>query len=378
MKYLYLLLLASSVDSLFWPDLYRTLASENAKSNLIYSPVSIEFMMGLVYMAAGGKTAQEIRNVFKLPENKSHVVNSYRQFFTGLRGREKVLILHMANRIYVNRKYRLEPEFNKLVVKAFKGSARSIRLNDPVRACLIINSWILNRTRGMIGHIVSPSDLHPDTSAFLLSAIYFKAQWQYNFPADQTHAADFHVSADKVILVEMMTLSATLSSAYLEDLDAKVIELPYLNSTLSMRIYLPNGIEGLTKVEEKAGLLSHKLQKNSVNVKLPKFKIESSAQLRGIFEKKGIRDVFKPSADLNGLVLDSGARIDKIVQKAFLKVDERGTKASAATGVLIRRKKSIDNLQLPPMDFVADHPFSYVIHDHDAIYFQGHIVEPRW
>ncbi|XP_039227047.1 serine protease inhibitor 42Dd [Drosophila yakuba] len=378
MKYLYLLLLASPVASLFWQDFYRTLAAENAKRNLIYSPVSIELMMGLVYMAAGGKTAQEFRNVFKLPENKSHVVESYRPVFAGLRSRPKVHILQMVNRIYVNHKYRLVPEFNQVVQKGFKAKAKLIYLDDPVRASLMVNSWISKRTRGVIRHIVSPNDLDPDISAFLVNAIYFKGQWQHDFAADQTHLADFHVSEDKIIQVEMMTLSASLFCAYLADLDAKVIELNYLNSTLSMRIFLPNRIGGLRKVEEKTGLLNYRLQKNDVNVKLPKFKIESSAQLRGIFEKLGIRDVFKPSADLNGLVLDSGAKIDKIVQKAFLKVDERGTKASAATGVLIRRKKSIDNLKPPPMEFVADHPFSYVIHDRDAIYFQGHIVEPQW
>jgi len=50
------------------------------------------------------------------------------------------------------------------------------------------------------------------------------------------------------------------------------------------------------------------------------------------FPQLGILDVFKPSADLNGLVLESGAKIDKIVQKAFLKIDEKGGEASAATG----------------------------------------------
>ncbi|EDV59230.1 serine protease inhibitor 42Dd [Drosophila erecta] len=378
MKYLYLLLLASSVSSLFWEDFYRTLASENAERNLIYSPLSVDIMMGMVYMAAGGNTAQEFRNVFKLSENKSQVANSYRKLFAGIRSREKVLFLHIANRIYVNRKYRLVPEFNEVVRRAFKAKAKSIRLDGPVSASLIVNSWILNRTRGMIRNIVSPSDLNPDTSAFLVNAIYMKGQWVFDFQADQTHEADFQVSPDKIIQVKMMTLSASLFSADLEDLDAKVIELPYRNSTLSMRIFLPNRVDGLRKLEENIGLLKPNLQKNSVNVKLPKFKIESSVQLKGILEKLGIRDVFKPTADLKGLVLESGAKIDRIVQKAFLKVDERGAKASAATGVLIRPKKSIDNMKLPPMEFIADHPFSYVIHDHDVIYFRGHIVEPHW
>eukprot|EP00099_Drosophila_melanogaster_P007544 NP_001260209.1 serpin 28B, isoform B [Drosophila melanogaster] len=378
MKYLYLLLLATSVESGFWEDFYRILASQNAKRNLIYSPISAEIIMSMVYMASGGKTFEELRNVLKFSENKTLVANNYRSLLSDLKRRETFIILHMANRIYVNKKYCLVPEFNQLARKAFKAKAKSIRLDDPVSASAIVNSWILNRTRGMIRNIVLPKDFNSDTSAFLVNAIYFKGQWLYNFKADQTHIADFYVSANEIIPVKMMTLSASLLSGYIDDIDAKIIELPYWNSTLSMRIILPNSVDGLRKLKEKVGFIDYHLEKKSVNVKLPKFKIESKAQLKGIFENLGILDVFKPSADLNGLVLESGAKIDKIVQKAFLKIDEKGGEASAATGVLTRRKKSIDNLIQPPMEFIADHPFFYVIHDNKVIYFQGHIVEPRW
>ncbi|EDW52007.1 GM16481 [Drosophila sechellia] len=373
-----LILLATSVESGFWEDFYRILSSENAKKNLIYSPISAEIIMSMVYMAAGGKTFEELKNAWKFSENKTLVANNYRSLLNDLKRREKAIILHLAIRIYVNKKYCLVPEFNEVARKAFKAKAKSIRLDDPVSASAIVNSWILNRTRGIIRNIVSPKDLDPDTSAFLVNAIYFKGQWLYKFQADQTHVADFHVSAKEIIPVKMMTLSASLLSADIDDIDAKVIELPYWNSTLSMRIILPNSVDGLRKLEEKVGFIDYHLEKKSVNVMLPKFKIECSAQLKGIFENLGIRDVFKPSADLNGLVVESGAKIEKIVQKAFLKIDEKGGEASAATGVLTRRKKSIDNLRLPPMEFIVDHPFFYVIHDNKVIYFQGHIVQPQW
>lgn len=283
-----LLLLATSVESGFWEDFYRILASQNAKRNLIYSPISAEIIMSMVYMASGGKTFEELRNVLKFSENKTLVANNYRSLLNDLKRRETFIILHMANRIYVNKKYCLVPEFNQLARKAFKAKAKSIRLDDPVSASAIVNSWILNRTRGMIRNIVLPKDFNSDTSAFLVNAIYFKGQWLYNFKADQTHIADFYVSANEIIPVKMMTLSASLLSGYIDDIDAKIIELPYWNSTLSMRIILPNSVDGLRKLEEKVGFIDYHLEKKSVNVKLPKFKIESRAQLKGIFENVSI------------------------------------------------------------------------------------------
>ncbi|XP_052851040.1 serine protease inhibitor 42Dd [Drosophila gunungcola] len=331
----------------------------------------------MAYMAAGGKTAQELRKTLKLPEDKNELASKYREFFANLEGREKAVILDLANRIYVNGKYRLVPEFNQVLQNSFKADAKAISVDDPVKAASIVNNWVSNKTRGKIGEMVSPTDMNSDLSAILVNAIYFKGQWKHEFNADQTHTADFQVSVEKSVPVQMMTLSGSFGAAYLHDLDAKVIELPYRNSSLSMRIFLPNKIDGLSELEEKIAGLSVLLRKSTVNVKVPKFKIKFNTQLKAILQKLGIRDAFKPSANFEGLVMGSGIKMDKVVQKAYLKVDEKGSKATAATGSLIRRKKSVGLPNPLPMEFVADHPFAYIIRDRSTIYFQGHIVKPQ-
>ncbi|XP_041674306.1 serine protease inhibitor 42Dd [Drosophila eugracilis] len=377
MKYLNLILLASSVACRFSDDFYQILAKENAHKNLIASPISVEIVLSMMYIAAGGKTAKELRNTLHLAEDKEDVADSYREFFTSLQEREKSVSLHLTNRIYVNRKYRLVPDFNKLVQKSFKAKAKAINMENPINASSIVNGWVAKQTRGKITDIVAPSDMHSDLSTLLVNAIYFEGHWQHQFQVDQSNEEDFHISIDKIIPVEMMTFSGHLMAANLDDLDAKVIELPYRKSNLSMRIFLPNQIDGLMKLEEKLSGFSRVLQRTSVNVKLPKFKIKFTTQLSSVLKKLGIRDAFENSADFEGLVSGTGVKIDKIIQKAFLKVDESGSQAAAATGVHIRRKRSLDNLQ-PPMNFIADHQFAYVIRDHKTVFFQGHIVEPHW
>ncbi|XP_017115498.2 serine protease inhibitor 42Dd [Drosophila elegans] len=377
MKYLYLIILVSLVTCRFSEDFYRILAKENAKKNLISSPFSVEITLSMVYMAAGGKTAQELRKTLKLPEDKNELVSKYTEFFANLEGREKAVILDLANRIYVNGKYRLVPEFNQVLQNSFKADAKAISVDDPVKAASNVNNWVSNKTRGKIREMVSPTDMNSFLSAILVNAIYFKGQWKHEFNADQTHTADFQVSVEKSVPVQMMTLSGSFGTAYLHDLDAKVIELPYRNSSLSMRIFLPNKIDGLSELEEQIAGLSILLRKSPVNIKLPKFKIKFNTQLKAILQKLGIREAFKPSANFQDLVMGSGIKIDKVVQKAYLKVDEKGSKAAAATGVLIRRKKSVGLPPPLPMEFVVDHPFAYIIRDQSTIYFQGHIVKPQ-
>ncbi|XP_016974578.1 serine protease inhibitor 42Dd [Drosophila rhopaloa] len=377
MKYLSLILLATSVSCRFSEDFYGILAKENAKKNIISSPLSVEIIMSVVYMAAGGRTSQELRKSLRLPVDKKDVARKYKEFFANIQGREKEVILDMANRIYMNRKYRLVPEFNLLVRESFKADAKAISVDDPGGAASVVNNWVSNQTRGKIQHIVSSSDMNSDLSAILVNAIYFKGIWKHEFNADQTHTAEFHVSTEESVPVQLMSLSGSFRAAFLHNLDAKVIELPYRNSSLSMRIFLPNRIDGLSKLEEQIAGFSITLRKSTVNIKLPKFKIKFGTQLKAILQKLGIREVFKPSANLKGLVMGSDVKIDKVVQKAYLKVDEKGSKAAASTGVLIRRKKSVGLPQQLPMEFIADHPFVYVICDQNTIYFQGHIVKPQ-
>jgi serpin B len=78
------------------------------------------------------------------------------------------------------------------------------------------------------------------------------------------------------------------------------------------------------------------------------------------------------TADFSGM---NGRRYDLfislIVHEAFIEVDEQGTEAAAATGVVMKRGGR------PPV-FRADHPFIYLIRDRHtgSIVFLGRIIHP--
>nr|CAB63097.1 serine protease inhibitor (serpin-2) [Drosophila melanogaster] len=374
MKHLCLLLLATSVSCRFADDFYQLLAKENAANNLISSPLSVEIALSMAYMGARSKTAQEMRNVLKLPDDKKEVAAKYKDLLSKLEGREKVATLSLANRIYVNKKFQLVPSYNQMVKDSFMAEAEAIDIVDPNKASSIVNNWVDNQTRGKIKDLVSSNDMSK-MELIVLNAIYFKGQWEYKFNPKLTKKRNFRVSDQKSVPVEMMSLFQSFRAAHDSELGAKIIELPYRNSSLSMLIFLPDQVDGLSELEKKIVGFKPKLSKMDVTLRLPKFKIEFFAQLNKILVAMGIQDAFEKSADFKDLVENSNVHVKKVIHKAFIEVNEEGAEAAAATALLfVRLSVPMPSSQ---MVFNADHPFAYVIRDRETIYFQGHFVKPN-
>uniref|UniRef100_A0A6P4FP78 Heterochromatin-associated protein MENT-like n=1 Tax=Drosophila rhopaloa TaxID=1041015 RepID=A0A6P4FP78_DRORH len=372
MKYLFLMLLGTSVTAQFTSNFYKILATDTLDKNLATSPISIEILMRMVYMGAGGSTAQELRKVLKLPADKKEVAEKYKKLLTNLEGRKRLAILDLANRIYVSDEYQLNSEYNKLVKDSFKAEAKTINFKSLGNAVSIVNKWVNDQTSGRIRDIVSPKDLGADLKVALLSGINFKAQWQYKFDPKKTFIADFHVTAKKRVPVEMMTLIGYFEVKLSFRLDAHMIELPFRDSSLSMFIFLPFKVDGLKKLVPKIGTYFYsRPEKEKVVLKLPKFKIEYSADLSRVLEKMGMRDTFGGSADLSGLLNSSKVPINKVFQKAFIELDEKG--AEEPTVPVDRPCRQCE------WDFNAEHPFAYVIRDREqnTTYLQGHFVNPE-
>ncbi|KAI8043342.1 hypothetical protein M5D96_004671 [Drosophila gunungcola] len=359
-----------SVAGQFVSDFYKRFAKDNLDKNICISPFSVEILMHMVYMGAGGKTAQELRKILKPPPNESQVAPRFKDILTNLEVNENEVIL--ANRIYVNDEYQLVSGYNELVKDSFKAEAQTINLKNSDNAASVVNKWAIEVSSGRIRNIVSPNDMKPDLKVALLSAIYFKPEWLYKFNPKDTYIADFHVTAQKRIPVEMMRMSGNFGVKITFRLNAQYIYLPLRNSNLTMVIFLPLEVDGLEKVEKRISTYFFRtIHKEYVDLRLPKFKIEFSADVKNILGKMGIRDAFESSADLSGLVKPSKAPINKVFQKASFEVDEEG-----------------DDEDTPPIEeynkcagcgqweFIAEHPFAYLIRDQHTTYIQGHVVNP--
>ncbi|KAG8330018.1 serine-type endopeptidase inhibitor activity protein [Homalodisca vitripennis] len=300
-------------------------------------------------------------------------------------------VLKLANRMFVEKTAGVLETFQKNAEKYFLSPAESVDfMKDTENARVHINSWVEDQTNKKITNLLAPGILSCDTRLVLVNAIHFKANWSKQFQEKDTKEQPFHVSKTKSVPIQMMNIKKKFGFVHDKDLEAKILELEYEGGHFRMLVILPDEIDGLAKLEEKLEKvnLSDKIkymQQPTVTVALPKFKMEETMDLNDILKSMGVETMFSQKANFSG-ISDVPLVVSKVVQKAFVEVNEKGTEAAAATGensrgiihrcVVVHRHGSVaqwisgqsplchpHNLDIEeePEEFIADHPFAFVI-----------------
>ena len=171
----------------------------------------------------------------------------------------------------------------------------------------------------------------------------------------------------------------------LNQLDAMALEIPYDGHRLTMMFILPNQKNGLKKLEEEfenvdLSLIARTKMtrfEKEVSIAIPKFKVESSLNLKDSLQRIGLKHMFDvKQADFSGMTDTKELFVSEVIQKAFIEVTEEGTEASAATATNFQQKSSFNNKNTP--EFICDHPFVFMLKDNltRMILFTGKITNP--
>ncbi|NXY86791.1 SPB11 protein, partial [Alcedo cyanopectus] len=186
--------------------------------------------------------------------------------------------------------------------------------------------------------------------------------------------------------VQMMYQKGTFKLGYIVELDAQVLELPYAQKSLSMIILLPgdtaagsaSGLEQIesTMTSDHLALCScsEHMAETTVEVFLPRLKLESTFNLNEVLQEMGMTDIFTESkADLSAMSSEKSLVLSNVVHKTYMEVTEEGTTAAAGTGATIVRR----SLPLTEV-FMADHPFLFFIRHNptSTIIFFGKLCSP--
>jgi serpin B len=212
----------------------------------------------------------------------------------------------------------------------------------------------------------------------LTNAIYFKGKWVNEFDKADTKEETFH-APDEEIKVQMMHQFEKLTA--FEGLGLKALELSYKGDDLAMVILLPDAKDGLPALEDKltpdslaewlGGMYERK-----VNLALPRFEVTSDFGLHSVLPDLGMKAAFTMAADFSGMNGAMDLYITAVIHKAFVRVDEEGSEAAAATAVVVGEKSARPK---KPMQFIADHPFLFLIRDKrtGSILFLGRVNKPE-
>ena len=182
------------------------------------------------------------------------------------------------------------------------------------------------------------------------------------------------------MVVPMMTETTKDFYGYARGDGYQAVDVPYSWGELSMTILLPD--EG--GMREFQGSLSSVLldkimasiETDRVTLTMPLFEFESEFSLGDPLAEMGMPDAFDDrAADFSGMTGSRDLWISEVVHQAFVSVDEEGTEAAAATGVVML----MSGLSKGPIEVTVDRPFIFLIRDTGTgtVLFLGRASNPN-
>jgi serpin B len=360
-------------------DLYLRLMGR--EGNLFFSPYSISSALAMTYGGARGNTAKEMADVlgFTLKDDVVHASFGALTDSLNEKGKQGDFELSVANALWGHKGHKFLDSFLELNARDYGAGLNQVDFErDTEAARRTINTWVEKETRDKIKELIKPGMLSSATRLVLTNAIYFKGNWASKFEEKNTKDEKFGVGLDESVTTPMM--HRTGEFGYMVTDAFQALELPYVGEDLSMVVLLPRETEGLGTLERSLAVESleawmAKLSKREVIVSLPKFKVTCEVGLAETLQAMGMKDAFRlEAADFSGMTGRKDLFIDAVVHKAYVDVNEEGTEAAAATGVMMKLTAVRDQ---PPV-FKADHPFLFVIRENatGSILFMGRVMNP--
>ena len=372
-------------------DLYSELDKSDQK-NIFYSPYSISTALAMTYEGAKGETADQMKSVFHFPESDILRPNSA-AIYNDINKVNEAYELKTGNALWVQYDFQLLEEYTDRVEQYYGGKTENLDFAEETeKSRQIINSYIEEQTNNKIKDLIPKNILSSLTKLVLTNAIYFKGTWEWEFDDSDTREQDFRVTANDTVKTPMMSMKpdeARFNYADLEKL--QILELPYKGEEISMLILLPkqgeeydfetgestvydytlNDIElSIEKLEEYK---SEMQETNLDSVALPKFEFDTKYFMGDTLSLMGMPIAFSSGADFSGMNGIKQLFISNVIHQAYVKVDEKGTEAAAATAVVMK-----DTAAMPRNVFRADHPFIFIIQEKETgnILFMGRVVDP--
>uniref|UniRef100_A0A8C8T4X6 Serpin domain-containing protein n=1 Tax=Peromyscus maniculatus bairdii TaxID=230844 RepID=A0A8C8T4X6_PERMB len=331
--------------------LLKMLCENNPSKNVCYSPMSISSALAMVLLGAKGDTAVQMSQALGLNTDKD-IHQGFQSLLSNLNKPNRKYLLRMANRLF----------------------AESTCEFLPMSGQFISHMW-------KIPELLLGGSVDSATRLVLVNALYFKGKWQKEFDKERTREMPFKINQRETRPVQMMYQKDVFKLAYVKEVEAKMLVMPYDGMELSLIVLLPVDGVDLSKVENN--LTFEKLmswtkpdfmRSTRAEVLLPKFKLQEDYDMKSVFQHLGMVDVFQEGkADLSGMSLERNLCVSECVHKSVVEVNEEGTEAAASTMVNICCYSSGGDPR-----FCADHPFLFFIRHNETntLLFCGRFSSP--
>ncbi len=357
-------------------NIFNTLIeNDDPGTNLFISPLSMYYALSMAANGAKGETYNAFKQTLGYNYEMEEMLQDIKSLYEQLIVNDDKLIVEIANSLWTDQSFKVKEKYNTDLTDYFYATARSLDFGSP-ESVNIINEWIEEKTHEKIQKMLDA--ISPDEVLFLINAIYFKGDWQYTFNEDDNTQLAFHKEDGTSTKVEFMNQRTDIS--YLNKGEYSAVKLPYADTNYFMTIFLPGGnkttddVLDILNSEEWNGIQS-KFVKQDVMLSIPKFKFEYGVrEISKELKEMGLSVAFSGHADFSG-ISDLGLAISRVLHKAFIDVNEKGSEAAAATIIGIELTSVGGSEQVY---FVADHPFIFTISERktNSILFMGKVAGP--
>jgi len=376
-------LVAGNTDFAF--DLFRVAAGDG---NTLLSPYSVAAALAMTYGGARGATADEMRSVLQLGLNDERIHAARNELDLRITaeptnpagGAGEPLAIRVANSLWGQAGYPFLEEFLALLAENYDAG---MHLVDYVAAAeqarQTINAWVEEQTEGRIVDLIPQGVITDLTRLVLVNAIWFKASWATPFDPDRTRERPFRLLDGDQVSVPLM--HGNLRLHYVAGDGYQAVRLPYAGDA-SMLIVVPDTGQFEDVVDRLDASTLDAIRRaeteHLVELSMPTFEFRSQLRLKPALQGLGMVAAFTdPSqhggADFTGMTDARELLIHEVIHQAFITVDEEGTKAAAATAVIVGRESAS-----MPATLSIDRPFLFLI-EHRAtgeLLFIGQVADP--
>ena len=365
-----------NADNRFGLKLLRsTMDAEEPSTNVFLSPLSVSTALGMALNGARGETRAAMEATLEKQGLSPPAINdAYRGLIGLLEGLDPNVEVALANSIWYREDFPVKQAFVDTNRTHFDAAVEELDFSAP-NASDRINSWVNEETRGNIPKIV-PNPIPEDLVMYLINATYFKGPWRDQFDPAKTEDEPFRRADGSTVSVPMMEKTEDVVHPTYQTEQFRAVDIAYGDSLYSMTILLPHedasvrsvveSLDAETWTQVTEGLAPQTLSR----LKMPKFTLRYEKTLNDVLKDLGMGVAFTKRANFRA-VADTALAIDKVKHKTFLRVNEEGTEASAATSV------GFEPVSVPP-SFIVDRPFVVVLRENHSgtILFIGAVMDP--
>lgn len=362
-------------DNAFGFDIFRMIVDKSSSANEFISPTSIAMALAMTYNGASGETKRAMEEALhKQGLTKEEINSGYKSLLNALKSIDERVILEIANSIwYDDQKISVLQSFIDENQEVYNAEIQKLDFKTAA-AVDKINGWVEDKTHGKIPTIIE--NIPDGMAMYLINAIYFNGKWTQRFDVTQTADGLFYPQEGSGVTVKFMKQTRKFQVAEKEHF--KMLELPYGRGNFAMVIVLPEADKTIQDIlpqltNENWNAWISDLHEKSVDLQLPRFTYNYKNKLNDELSDLGMGIAFSDLADFSGITGEPNLKIDEVIHKSFIKVDEEGTEAAAVTSVGMEVTSIPENVL-----FHVNRPFIFAIREKTTgtVLFLGKVGNP--